>query len=154
VSRRAALTTLAGVGVAGLMLALLEPARRLLSDPRPDLPDWTATLPKGGDAYAAALARPELLATLPCFCGCASFEQAHGDLRDCFFQASGELEPHAAFCETCQDEALDAAGWARQGASQAEIHDRIVAAYADRDSASGGSGCGGPGTMPGAACAP
>ena len=140
------------------MLVLADPVRRLLGDRRADMPSWVSTMPRGSEAYAAALDHRELLATLPCFCGCMAFEQQpHGSLEDCFFQGSGELEPHAAFCETCQEEALDAVSWARQGASTSEIHERIVATYADRDPASGGTGCGSPsgsGAADGAACTP
>src|SRR5690349_9810613 len=116
VSRRAMLTSVACVGAAGLLLALIEPARRPFGLSGRRFPDWAYTMPRGGEAYAAALASPDLLASLPCFCGCMRFEQPHGGLKDCFIQpGSGELEPHAAFCETCQEEALDAVAWAKQG---------------------------------------
>jgi hypothetical protein len=155
-SRRSALTTLGGVGIAGLVLALVEPAERLFGRPGQQLPDWAYSMPWSGDAYAAALAEPDLLATLPCFCGCSAFEQPHAGLKDCFIQTSGDLDPHGAFCETCQEEALDAVGWARQGVAWDEIHDRIVTRYESRDPASGGSGCGGAtaGAHEGAACTP
>lgn len=150
------LTTLTGLGAAGLVLGLVEPTRRLLGVSGRQFPDWVYTMPRGNEAYTVALAQPDLLATLPCFCGCAAFEQAHGSLRDCFMQASGELDPHAAFCETCQGEALDAVAWAGQGASGHEIHERIVAKYSDRDPAVGGIGCGGApaGQMDGGTCTP
>jgi hypothetical protein len=113
-SRRALLTTLTGVGMAGLVLALAQPARHLIAGPGRQFPDWVYTMPRGGEAYAAALAQTELLAPLPCLCGCMRFEQPHAGLNDCFIQpASGELEPHGAFCETCQEEALDAVAWAK-----------------------------------------
>jgi hypothetical protein len=150
------LTTLSGVGAAGLVLVLVDPVQRLFGRPGPPFPDWVSTMPKGPEAYAAALAQPELLATLPCFCGCMAFEQPHAGLKDCFIQpSSGALDPHGAFCETCQEEALDAVAWSKQGLSGHEIHGRVVATYADRDPASGGVGCGGggdPAESAGAAC--
>lgn len=156
-SRRSMLTTLTGVGAAGLVLVLVEPAQRLFATPARQFPDWVYTMPRGGEAYAAALANPELLAPLPCFCGCMRFEQPHGGLKDCFIQpTTGELDPHGAFCETCQDEALDAVALAKQGVSDHEIHAQIVAKYADRDPEMGGVGCGGAthAEGEGAACAP
>jgi hypothetical protein len=130
--RRRLLTTLSGLGAAGLVLVLVEPVQRLFGRADQRFPDWVATMPNGPQAYAVALAQPELLAPLPCFCGCMRFEQPHGGLKDCFIQStSGELEPHAAFCEMCQEEALDAAAWATQGLTEHEIHERIVAKYGD-----------------------
>src|SRR4051812_18637230 len=126
-SRRSMLTTLSGVGAAGLVLVLVDPVQRLFGRPGPPFPDWVSTMPKGPEAYAAALAQPELLATLPCFCGCMAFEQPHAGLKDCFIQpSSGALDPHGAFCETCQEEALDAVAWSKQGLSGHEIHGRVV----------------------------
>jgi hypothetical protein len=60
-----------------------------------------------------------------------AFAQPHHSLRDCFLQASGEIEPHAAFCVTCQDEAIDAVALAGAGVEPGEIHRRIVATYGD-----------------------
>lgn len=156
VGRREALATLGGLGAAGLAIVLVGPVRRLAAERIRPFPDWAYTLPRGGEAYAAAYANLDLMATLPCYCGCMRFEQPHANLRDCFVQpSSGEIEPHAAFCETCQDEAIDAAAWAGQGVGWGEIHARIVAAYSDRDPSFGGGGCGGGDAHgEGAACAP
>lgn len=150
---------LVGAGAAGLMLAAEAPARRLMGvQPARQFPDWVYTMPRGGDAYAAALANPDLLTPLPCFCGCMNFEQPHAGLKDCFVNpASGEIDPHGAFCETCQEEALDAVAWAGEGVTPDEIHHRLVAKYSDRDPAVGGIGCGNSGaagTTEGAACTP
>ena len=35
-------------------------------------------------AYAAALAAPELMRSLPCYCGCVNLAVPHRDLYDCF----------------------------------------------------------------------
>jgi hypothetical protein len=102
-------------------------------------------MPRGREAYEAAYTQLDLLATLPCYCGCMAFQTgAHRSLQDCFVNAAtGEIEAHGAFCETCQDEAIDAVAWARDGADRDEIHQRIVAQYTERDPGQGGSGCGG-----------
>ncbi|MCC6176434.1 MAG: hypothetical protein IT305_14100 [Chloroflexi bacterium] len=117
-------------------------------------PAWVATMPRGREAYAAAYTQLDLLATLSCYCGCMAFQTgAHLNLRDCFVTpASGEIEAHAAFCETCQDEAIDAVTWARDGVGWDEIHRRIITQYAERDPGSGGSGCSSPGEGEPQAC--
>lgn len=94
-------------------------------------PNWVTRTPRTREAYEAAYARLDLMATLPCYCGCGSFFPPHADLSECFRRPSGQLEEHASACTTCQDEALDAARWDREGVPWSEIHARIVAAYAD-----------------------
>jgi len=139
-SRRSMLTTLTGVGAAGFVLVLVEPAQRLFATPGRQFPDWVSTMPRGGEAYAAALAQPDVVALVPCFCGCMRFELAHRTLKDCFIQAAtGELDPHAAFCQVCQDEALDAVELAKQGMSDHDIHARIVATYGGGHAEMGGA---------------
>ena len=106
-------------------------------------PGWVYTMPRSGPAYSAAYPRLDLMDTLPCFCGCGRYEAAHASLKYCFVQPNGEIEPHAAFCETCQDEALDAARLDDEGVPWSEIHARIVAEYADREPGASmkGGGC-------------
>jgi len=154
------LAALGAVGITGLVLVAVGPARLLADRPaspvgggRP-FPDWAYTMPRGGQGYTAAFARPDVLATLPCFCGCDSFDQPHASLRECFIQPSGEIDTHGAFCETCQEEAIDAVAWAEAGVEPDEIHARIVAAYSGRDPSFGGSGCSSPDATAPAACTP
>lgn len=152
--RRQAIASLGGLGVASLAVMLVGPTRRLLAEPDRSYPDWVYTMPRGGEAYSAAYANLELMATIPCFCGCMSFENPHRSVYDCFVSPSGEIDPHGAFCETCQDEAIEALALHNQGVSWPEIHSQIVAKYADRDPSSGGGGCGGDPHAEGAACTP
>lgn len=94
-------------------------------------PSWVTRTPRIQEAYEAAYARLDLMATLPCYCGCGSFYPPHADLGACFRRPSGQIEQHAAGCTTCQDEALDAARWDQEGVPWSEIHARIVTAYSD-----------------------
>ena len=94
-------------------------------------PIWVTRSTRTREAYEAAYARLDLMATLPCYCGCGSFIPPHADLSACFRRPSGQIEQHAAGCTTCQDEALDAAQWEQEGVPWPEIHSRIVSAYSD-----------------------
>ncbi len=143
VGRRGALLTLGGLGGAGLAILLVGPVGRLAAERDRPFPDWAYTSPRSGEAYAAAFSDLDLMAMLPCFCGCMRSAQPHVSLKDCFVQASGEIEPHAAFCQTCQDEAIDAVALVGAGVEQREIHRRIVAAYGDGDPAFSGPAGGG-----------
>jgi hypothetical protein len=158
VSRRDAIALLGGLGAASIAVVVVGPARRLLAEPERPFPAWVYTMPRGGEAYAAAYANLELMETLPCFCGCMRFEtDPHASLRTCFQSAAGEIDPHGAFCETCQDEAIEAADLASQGVAWNEIHGLIVAKYEGHDPMAGGAGCGsasGDEHAEGAACAP
>lgn len=94
-------------------------------------PSWVTSSSRTREAYEAAYARLDLMATLPCYCGCGAFKPPHADLRACFRRPSGQIEQHAAGCSTCQDESLDATRWDSEGVPWPEIHARIVAAYSD-----------------------
>lgn len=94
------------------------------------LPGFVDT-PRAVQAYRAALALPALIVVLPCYCGCVGLTPAHRSLYDCFVRPDGAYEPHAAGCMTCQDEALDAQRWTREGLAAAEVRRRVDAAYRD-----------------------
>ena len=79
-------------------------------------------MPRGGDAYAAALSQPELLATLPCFCGCM-MNRGHKNNLFCF------SDEHGSACDICEDIALDARDMHKQGWSTQRIKDAIIERY-------------------------
>jgi len=68
-------------------------------------PDYVKALPaEWQGAYAFALARPDVLQWLPCYCGCAAMD--HRSNLDCFFQrreitGNYQYEEHASFCDIC-----------------------------------------------------
>jgi hypothetical protein len=104
-------------------------------------PDYVKALPSEWQgAYAFALARPDVLQWLPCYCGCS--EMGHGSNLDCFFQkrdASGALrfEEHASYCDICVETANLAQAMLRDGKSMVQIRAAVDAQF-------GGSGA--PGT--------
>lgn len=89
---------------------------------REPAPDTRAALPKPNvttldpdrftgrtrQAYAAAREVPEVLAQLPCFCGCMS-GFGHKSNLDCFH------DEHGVECTMCQSIALDAEGMYKSG---------------------------------------
>src|SRR5947207_1139526 len=65
--------------------------------------------------YRFALEQPDLLAQLPCYCGCSQLKPAHTSLRDCFLKPEGGFEEHASGCTVCVDEARDSRQMFEQG---------------------------------------
>lgn len=95
-----------------------------------DLPDFVYTSSNSAAAYRLALAQGDLLAQMPCFCGCANLsDDPHQNLLDCFVNEDGSLDPHASGCTICTDIALDVARWRAEGAATAEIRSRVDDKY-------------------------
>lgn len=134
--RREFLTGVMAFGAFGALAAVVLPGLpALVRRPARPLPAWATSSPRMARAYGAALHSTELLAQLPCYCGCMdSLTLAHANLRDCFVYADGNLNMHAASCGICQEEALSAATWLADGQSVAEIQQRI-------DDTFGGASC-------------
>ena len=132
-SRRELLSLGLALGSAGALGALIVPnLAELASVSGQPVPDWARRTARSDQAYRAALAEPELMAALPCYCGCVFLSPAHTSLLDCFVKPDGALEQHAAGCETCQDEAIDARELARNRLDQAAIRREIDARYQAR----------------------
>ena len=98
-------------------------------------PDYVSSLP--GDwqsAYAFALARPDVLQWLPCYCGCEG--QGHRSNLDCFFQRreSGEIvfEEHGSYCDICVETANLAASMLRGGSTMTEVRDAVDDTFSGR----------------------
>ena len=73
------------------------------------------------EAYQVAKDIPEVLADLPCFCGCAN--QGHKSNLFCF------RDGHGQECAMCQDIALVARAMHDQGNSVEKIRDEIISRY-------------------------
>ena len=110
---------------------LSTPEPTVQVDPAAGLPDYAYRSAMALKGYQIAVAEKDLLAVLPCYCGCGHDPQ-YKNLRDCFLDEKGEFRSHGANCEVCQEEARDAAGWKAQGLSPKEIRQRIDKAYEGR----------------------
>jgi hypothetical protein len=73
-------------------------------------------------AYQVAQEIPDVIDQLYCYCECDK-HSGHRSLLSCY------TDNHAANCDVCQDEALDAAKMMKQGYSMAEIRSRIDGKY-------------------------
>jgi uncharacterized protein with PCYCGC motif len=96
--------------------------------------------PETQTAYAFALARPDVLQWLPCYCGCAAM--GHKSNLDCFFQRQQAgprtgFEQHASGCDVCVKIAVMGREMLRQGKTMIQIRAAVDAAF----------GGGAPGTL-------
>lgn len=113
-------------------------------DPAPDAatqavwnarPAYVRSHPQVEAAYAYAMARPDVIAWLPCYCGCVAMD--HRSNLDCFFKPTApgmplEFEEHASYCDVCVETALMAEGMLADGASLRAIRDRVDATFGGR----------------------
>lgn len=87
--------------------------------------DWQA-------AYSFALARPDVLQWLPCYCGCAGIP--HRSNLDCFFQrrevkGAFNYEEHASFCDICIKIANQASAMLRDGSTMVQIRAAVDSTF-------------------------
>ena len=83
-------------------------------------------------AYAFALARPDVLQWLPCYCGCAAMD--HRSNLDCFFKrrevaGSYVYEEHASYCDICVRIANTAHQMLQQGATLTQVRAAVDATF-------------------------
>jgi Protein of unknown function with PCYCGC motif len=96
-------------------------------------PEYVKALPAEGQAaYAFALARPDVLQWLPCYCGCAAM--GHRSNLDCFFQrrevkGTFAYEEHASYCGICVKTASLADGMLQQGKTMTQIRAAVDSTY-------------------------
>jgi len=84
-------------------------------------------------AYRFAMAHPEALDTVPCYCGCNAI--GHMSNRACYIQdinTAGEMtfDSHAVYCGICLDITHDVMAMMEQGLSPLEIRQTIDRNYA------------------------
>jgi len=84
-------------------------------------------------AYQFAVANPDVLQRLPCYCGCGKI--GHTSNYACYVagvEASGavKFDSHALGCSICVDITQDAMRLLKQGQSVADIKQYVDAAYA------------------------
>lgn len=99
------------------------------------LPDYVQTADTNVQAaYQFALDSPNLLAQLPCYCGCDKTLH-HKNNLDCYITAwksdgsTAAYTDHAAYCGVCVDTTLLAQKLAGQGQPAKAIHTAIDAQY-------------------------
>ncbi|MBI2862225.1 MAG: hypothetical protein HYX89_05350 [Chloroflexi bacterium] len=91
-------------------------------------PGFVYASAKSLEGYRVAVALPELLSVLPCYCGCGP-TQEHLNLKQCFITPEGEFDQHAAGCDLCVKEALDAQKAWNEGKQPAEIRQLLEQKY-------------------------
>ena len=115
-----------------------------MGDPAPDAahqaawnarPAYVRSHPRVEEAYAYALARPDVIQWLPCYCGCVAMD--HRSNLDCFFKPTAPgtplaFEEHASYCDVCVDTALMAKQMLGEGASLSAIRDRVDSTFGGR----------------------
>jgi hypothetical protein len=99
-----------------------------------DLPGFVAAAaPRVREAYRFAIANPEALETVPCYCGCGNM--GHTSNLSCFIQDPGTgwktitFEKHATGCGICVDIAQDVMRMTAEGKKPLEIRRSIDATY-------------------------
>jgi hypothetical protein len=96
-------------------------------------PAFVRSDPRTEQAYAFAMASPQVLAWMPCYCGCGAM--GHGSNADCFFKPTMEglssitFEEHASYCGICVDTALMAKQMLGEGQSLRAIRDAVDARF-------------------------
>jgi len=95
-------------------------------------PAYVRGNPRVESAYAYALARPDVISWMPCYCGCVAMD--HRSNLDCFFKptqpgAELEFEEHASYCDVCIDTALMAKQMLAEGHGLRAIRDRVDATF-------------------------
>jgi hypothetical protein len=96
-------------------------------------PDYVKALPAEGQAaYAFALARPDVLQWLPCYCGCAGIP--HRSNLDCYFvrrevKSTFAYEEHASFCDICVKIANQASQLLQEGKTMVQIRDAVDSTF-------------------------
>jgi hypothetical protein len=84
------------------------------------------------EAYAFAIARPDVVDWLPCYCGCVAMD--HRNNGDCFMRPREAgmplvFEEHASYCEVCVNIALKAKAMAADGQTLLQIRAAIDGQY-------------------------
>ena len=86
------------------------------------------------EAYRFAVANPEVLQQIPCYCGCGSM--GHTSNYDCYVASvAGDtitFDQHALGCGVCVDITQDAMRLTEQGQSPQEIKAFVDQTYAER----------------------
>ena len=79
-------------------------------------------------AYHYAMEHPEVVAWMPCYCGCDAMD--HRSNLDCYLKArAAAFEEHASYCRICVDITLKAKELVAQGKSLLEVRTIVDATW-------------------------
>ena len=120
-------STLAAAGCSSQNGAMNGSMAVAMADPATLPVDLAAEPQRVTEAYRFAAANAEILAQIPCYCGCG--EMGHTSNYSCFWQTDGGLELHATGCGICVDIAQETLQALRQGRSLYDIRAQIDADY-------------------------
>ena len=80
------------------------------------------------EAYQFALANPDALKNVPCYCGCGGI--GHTSNYSCYYnEAKKTFDEHALGCSLCVDISQDVMKLTRDGKSPPDIRAAIVSTY-------------------------
>lgn len=91
-------------------------------------PAYVSANPATEEAYAFALAHPQIVKWMPCYCGCEAMD--HGSNLDCYYKHGqpgdrAVFEEHASFCDICVQITLKTKQLDAEGKSLSEIRQII-----------------------------
>jgi hypothetical protein len=83
-------------------------------------------------AYQAAIDHPDVLASVPCLCGCIQ-ALGHASNLECYIESSTRgvtlYTSHGVYCFICQQITEDALAGAARGMNSAQLHAMIIEKY-------------------------
>ena len=84
-------------------------------------------------AYQFAIANPDLMTQIPCYCGCG--DMGHTSNYACYvggqnFDGSLQYDTHALGCSICMDITVDAMRLLKEGKTTSEIREYVDGTYA------------------------
>ena len=97
------------------------------------MPDFVQNAPaRVKESYQYAVAHPDDLAAVPCYCGCRNM--GHKSNLSCFVSGTAKdgtptFEPHASGCGLCVDIAQDVKRLRAEGKTRSEVRAYIDATY-------------------------
>jgi len=110
-----------------------EAERDLALAPLVQMPDYVQSAPAAvQQAYQFAVANPDVLQHIPCYCGCAAI--GHASSYDCYVadvnaDGSVQFDPHALGCSICVDITQDTMRLLKPGKDVQEIRTFIDTTY-------------------------
>jgi hypothetical protein len=130
---RRSITLLILAALSVLLAACARQSDAVKLAPESALPDMVKAAPASvRTAYQFAVANPDALANVPCYCGCGSIGH-HSNLA-CYIKETNHdgqivFDSHALGCSICVDIAQDVMKMTAEGKSPSDIRSQIVSAY-------------------------